>query len=207
VSTQHAYPVVEVDQSAQPEGRGNDQAPVITRLRSLRPNGWEVALWAIAVVLVAGSIQLNLYATQHLYSTGMSSNPDEWIYLQSAVLLSPASLSAGLLSAIIAVAVRAFGSAATSRATIDAEAAAAAGTADVLNTAAAAGAAAGAAAASAYAPVATTTTPPMSPYPSVPEAAATTGTVSPASFARPGSAPASGIDRSLFERPRGSSGS
>jgi hypothetical protein len=130
--TPAGYPVVEVEQGAGSEHTGLENGqPFLSRVRSVKLNGWEVALWVIAVVLVVASIQMSVYATQHLYmgnyssecdSDGVCTSPASLVYLQAGMSLSPAGLASGLFSAIVAIAVRALNVAARRRTATEAAA-------------------------------------------------------------------------------------
>jgi hypothetical protein len=73
-----------------------------------RVNRWEIALWVIGVVFVVLSLVFGFLAIEYLYS---SSGPVEQSIsdqlVQIALQLSPSVLTAGLMSIILAIVVRA----------------------------------------------------------------------------------------------------
>jgi hypothetical protein len=207
------YPVVDVDHGAGFANVGAESGnPVLTRLRSV--NGWEIALWAVAVVLIVASVQVSVYATQHLYmgsyasecdSNGVCTSPASVVYLQSALSLSPAALAAGLFSGIAAIAVRAVNTAARRRATAEAAQNPAAAQADPSDAMAEPRWYIGSAPEDSSQSSRTASPFPAPPVPTYPDAAPTgvaSALVSQSSFARPSSAPPAERDLSAFQRPR-----
>jgi hypothetical protein len=82
--------------------------PATERDARPRVSRWEIALWVIGVVFVVLSLVFAFLAIEYLYS---SSGPVEQSIslqlLQIAVQLSPSVLTAGLMSIILAIVVRA----------------------------------------------------------------------------------------------------
>jgi hypothetical protein len=82
--------------------------PATERDARQRVSRWEIALWVIGVVFVVLSLVFAFLAIQYLYS---SSGPVEQSIsvqlLQIALQLSPSVLTAGLMSIILAIVVRA----------------------------------------------------------------------------------------------------